>query len=200
LWPGDGALLRLRELTVDEGKEIARLAKSRSDEARLVERARIVALAAEGTSAPAIARALGISAKMARQWLRRFNAAGLAGLADAPRSGRPVTYTAEVVGQVIAASLTKPQDLGLPFASWTLDRLAAYMQEERGVAIKRGRIDQLLLAEGLRWRRQETWFSERAAMERPGEDARGATPVDPAFAQKRGPSSPAPRRRQARAP
>jgi hypothetical protein len=95
---------------------------------------------------------------------------------------------------VIASSLTKSQALGLPFASWTLDRLAAYMQEEKGVPIKRGRIDQLLLAESLRWRRQETWFREQAALERPGEDSQGATPVDPEFAQKRGPSRPSTRR------
>jgi transposase len=68
--------------------------------------------------------------------------------------------------------------LDLPFASWTLDRLAAYLQEAKGIAMKRTRIDELLLAEGLRWRSQETWFGER---------------VDPAFAEKRGPSSPSTR-------
>jgi transposase len=75
---------------------------------------------------------------------------------------------------VVEASLTKPADLGLPFASWTLDRLAAYLLEVQGIPIKRTRIDELLAAEGLRWRTQETWFGER---------------VDPAFAEKRGPSS-----------
>jgi transposase len=83
-----------------------------------------------------------------------------------------------VVGEVVAASLTKPGALGLPFGSWTLDRLQAYLNEERGIPIKRTRIDELLLAEGLRWRTQETWFGER---------------VDPAFAEKRGPSSPSTR-------
>jgi transposase len=78
------------------------------------------------------------------------------------------------VGEVIALALTDPRSLDLPFASWTLDRLAAYLQEAKGIAIKRTRIDELLLAEGLRWRSQETWFGERVA---------------PAFAEKRGPSS-----------
>jgi len=59
-----------------------------------------------------------------------------------------------------------------------LDRLAAYVQEAKGIAMKRSRIDELLRAEGLRWRTQETWFGER---------------VDPAFAEKRGPSSPSTR-------
>ncbi|MGH2618778.1 MAG: helix-turn-helix domain-containing protein, partial [Thermomicrobiales bacterium] len=112
-------------------------------------------------------------------WLRRFNARGVDGLADAPRCGRPATYSPEEVGELIAASLTKPDDLGLPFGSWTLDRLAAYLQEEQGMAIKRSRIGEILQREGLRWRQQETWFGERP---------------DPAFAAKRGPLSPSIRR------
>ena len=191
-------MIRLRAVTADEAGEIERLAKSRTEEARLVERARVVALARAGKSAPTIAQQLQVSEKMVRQWLGRFNARGLAGLADAARSGRPPTYTAEVIGEVIAASLTKPQDLGLPFGAWTLDRLAAYMLEEKGCGMKRGRIDQVLMAEGLRWRRQETWFSEQAAIGRHGEDAQRATPVDPEFAQKRGPSRPSTQRRLTR--
>lgn len=45
------------------------------------------------------------------------------------------------------------------------------MNEHKGIAIKRSRIDELLIAEGLRWRTHETWFGER---------------VDPEFAKKRG--------------
>jgi transposase len=110
-----------------------------------------------------------------RLWITRFNAHGLDGLRDRRRGGRPPTYPPEHVGAVIAASLTDPQTLGLPFASWTLDRLAAYLHEERGITMKRSRIGEVLQAEGLRWRKQETWFGERP---------------DPAFAAKRGPSSP----------
>jgi transposase len=108
-----------------------------------------------------------------RAWLKRFNALGLAGLEDAARSGRPRTYTVGEVGEVVAAALTHPKGLGLPFASWTLDRLEAYLNEAKGVAIKRSRIDEILLAEGMRWRKQETWSGER---------------VDPEFAEKRGAS------------
>ncbi len=134
----------------------------------------MVLLLHEGERVPAVAARLGVGADVVRTWLKRFNAEGLDGLRDRPRSGRPATYTPEQVGEVIAASLTKPDALGLPFGSWTLDRLQAYLNEVKGLPIKRSRIDELLLAEGLRWRQQETWFGER---------------VDPAFAEKRGPSS-----------
>lgn len=167
-------LLRLRPLSAEEEREVARLARSRTAPARLVERARIVGLAQEGRRVPAIAAAVGVSAPVVRRWVERFNARGVTGLADAPRSGRPATYPPEAVGELVAASLTDPQELGLPFASWTLDRLAAYLQEQKGIAMKRSRIGDILHAEGLRWRHQETWFGERP---------------DPAFAAKRGPSS-----------
>jgi transposase len=167
-------LLRLRCLSAEEEQEIARLTRSRTAPVRLVERARIIELARQGRRAPAIAAEVGVAAVVARRWIRRFNVQGLEGLADAPRPGRPATYTPEHVGELVAASLTDPQALGLPFGSWTLDRLAAYLQEEKGIAIKRSRIGEILQAEGLRWRQQETWFGERP---------------DPAFAAKRGRSS-----------
>jgi transposase len=166
-------VLRVRELTEDEQASVRRLAHSRTEPARLVERARIIWLGSQGQRVPTIAAALRLTQATVREWLKRFNAAGLEGLRDQPRAGRPRTYTAEEVGEVIALSLTDPRSLGLPFASWTLDRLAAYLNEAKGIGIKRTRIDELLLAEGLRWRTQETWFGER---------------VDPAFAEKRGPS------------
>jgi transposase len=203
--------LAVRALTSEEAGEIERLARSRTALARLVERARMIRLAAGGRHPPAIARELGVGVETVRQRLKRFNERGLDGLADAPRSGRPATYSAEQVGEVIAAALTDPRTLGLPFASWTLDRLEAYLNEEKGIAIKRTRIDDLLLDEGLRWRTQETWFGERAALAggaaaeggaalAPGAAAAGAgkeQAVDPEFARKRGPArSSTPRRRR----
>jgi transposase len=148
-----------------------------------VERARLVWRASQGETPPAIAAALGVDAETVRRRIRRFNAEGLAALEDHHRSGRPATYSTGEVATVIAAALTAPRRLGLPFASWTLDRLAAYLREHKGIAMRRSRIDEILLAEGLRWRRHETWFGKQ---------------IDPAFAEKRGGSRRStPRRRRA---
>ena len=166
--------LQLRELSAAEQVEIEHMARSRTVAARLVERARIIRWAGQGQPVKAIAQRLKVSEMTVGRWLKRFNAAGLAGLADEARSGRPPTYTPEQVADVIATALTAPQALNQPFASWTLDRLEQYLNEVRGLAIKRSRIDEILLAEGLRWRQQEKWFGER---------------VDPDFAVKRGRSS-----------
>lgn len=164
-------MLWVRNMTDEETENIERLAHSRTGAARTVERAKVIWLSSRGERVSAIARHLGVGADTVRLWIKRFNAEGLPGLADLPRSGAPPTYTKEQVGDVIAAALTKPQELGLPFAAWTLDRLRAYLNEEKGLPIKRSRISELLITEGLRWRTQETWFGER---------------VDPGFAEKRG--------------
>src|ERR687890_689589 len=161
----------LRDLTAEERSAVETLARSRTAPARRVERARIVLRASRGETPPAIPAALGVSAETVRGRIRRFNADGLAAFEDHHRSGRPATYSPGEVATVIAAALAAPRRLGLPFASWTLDRLAAYLLEHEGIAMRRSRIDEILLKEGLRWRRHETWFGER---------------VDPEFAEKRG--------------
>jgi len=163
-------LVRLRKLTAEERTELERLARSRTEEARLVVRAKIVLGLAAGERPYQVADRVGVGRMAAYEWLHRFNAEGLKGFTDPPRPGRPPTYTAEQRAEVIAA-LTKPEELGMPFASWTLDRLHAYLSEHKGIGIKRTRIDEILIAEGLRWRKQETWFGQK---------------VDPEFAAKRG--------------
>lgn len=165
--------LKLRELNAEEQKAINKLARSRTAPARVVERARILQLASTRLRLPAIAQQLKLSQATVRTWLKRFNHAGLRGLNDRDRKGRPVTYTSEQVAELIALSLTDPRQLGLPFGCWTMERLAAYLNEHNGIAIKRSRISELLIAEGLRWRAQESWFGEQ---------------VDPEFAEKRGAS------------
>ena len=176
-----GRRLQLREVTDEERQAVVRLARSRTAPARAVERAQVVLAALEGAPVEEIAARLHLARNTVYLWLHRFAARGLAGLEDARRGGRPPTYTGEQVGEVVAAALTDPQTLGLPFKSWTLDRLVAYLAEQRGIAMKRSRLGEVLLTEGLRWRKQESWFGER---------------VDPAFAEKRGRSSSSTRRRQ----
>jgi transposase len=163
--------IKLKKLTAEEESAIDNLARSRPAPARDVERAHIILLARRGTRVPAIAKALAWTELTVRTWLKRVNTAGLTGLQERPRAGRPVPYQPEQVSEGIATALTNPQHLNQPFACWTLDRLETYLNAEKKLPIKRSRLDDLLLTEGLRWRTQETWCGER---------------VDPEFAQKRG--------------
>src|SRR4051794_4936498 len=168
------AKVTLRPLTPEERQALEQLASSRTAQARLVERARILSAIADGRRPSQVARDLGICRPTVYTWIRRFNERGFHGLEDRPRSGRPHTYTAERRAEVVAAALTDPNRLGLPFGCWALDRLRAYLNEQKGIGIERSRIGEILVDEGLKWRHQETWFGER---------------VDPDFAEERGSSS-----------
>lgn len=165
--------LHVRAISEEEREELGRMARSRTVGAGLVRRARILMHALEGLKAPEISARMDLCGATVRHWLKRFNARGLPGLEEDVRSGRPPTYSAEQRSVVINAALTRPADLGLPFACWTLDRLVAYLSEQ-GIAMRRSRISEIFIQEGLKWRQEETWFGER---------------VDPDFARKRGRSS-----------
>src|SRR3954468_6177765 len=142
--------IRVRVLGEEEAAELARMVRSRTLGAGLVRRAQIVQHAAEGLSAPGIAAKLGLCGATVRFWLKRFNERGLGGLEEDMRSGPPPVYSAEERSAVITAALSRPAELGLPFASWTLDRLVTYLGE-KGVGMKRSRVGEFLLAEGLKW-------------------------------------------------
>jgi transposase len=160
--------IRMRPLGEEEAAALARMARSLG--AGRVRRAQIVQHAADGLSAPEIAARMDLCGATVRFWLKRFNERGLPGLEEDMRSGRPPVYSAEERSAVIAAALSRPAELGLPFASWTLDRLVAHLGA-KGIAMKRSRVGEVLLAEGLKWRQEETWFGAR---------------VDPEFERKRG--------------
>ena len=76
-------------LTDDDRAELARWSQGRLP--WLVERARIVLACAEpGSGVARVAAELGLSRMTVRKWRRRFGEAGIAGLADHDRPGRPV--------------------------------------------------------------------------------------------------------------
>ena len=182
-------MLKVRAMTEQEADKLGKLAHSRTAPLSKVQRARIVWLSREGWRVARIAEEVQLCGRTVRRWIERFNREGLEGFEDEPRPGRPPTYTQEQVGEVIQAALTDPQTLShslqlappLPFGAWTLDRLAAYLQEYRGIPISRDRIAVLLRREGLKWRMQERWFSEQAKLA--GKEGK----ADPIFAEKRGP-------------
>ena len=171
--------VRLRTLTTEEAKEIRRLAASRKEAARLVQRARLIALMLDDPTLPASRAALEVGFKQAgsgSDWVRRFNEEGVAGLTDKPRSGRPATHDESVRSGLIHLALQKPESLGYPFALWTLERLQTAFREREGVHLSDSTIWTWLEEEGLTWKRQQSWFREPEKH-------------DPQFVEKRGPSS-----------
>lgn len=79
--------------------------RSTTIKAGLAQRARIILLAADGVANARIAAELGTTPTTVWKWRHRYDDAGIEGLADAPRAGRPVQIDDEAI---ITATLTPP--------------------------------------------------------------------------------------------
>jgi transposase len=89
-------------LTDEDRSTLERWSRGRSTEARLVERARIVLLAADGRENKDIAAELAITRATAARWRDRFAARGIAGIErDAPRGGRPPKARDELARKIV---------------------------------------------------------------------------------------------------
>jgi len=93
-------------LNPEQRTALERLARQRSMPARVVERARIVLLAAAAWENKQIAARLGITPEKAARWRKRFLEGGIAALEkDAPRPGRTRTITDHRVKKVVDMTL-----------------------------------------------------------------------------------------------
>jgi len=90
-------------------------------------RALVVLLSATRVPVPEIMRRLGLSRPTVTHWLRRFERAGVAGLADRPRSGRPARISAESLRHIAMVVGARPRDLGILGTRWSLARLRQYL-------------------------------------------------------------------------
>jgi len=95
-------------LSPEERSTLDRWARGRSIPLRLVERAQIIQMAANGSLSQDIARRRGVSRPTVQLWRQRFLALRLAGLEkDAPRPGRIPRITARKIRAVVEATLHK---------------------------------------------------------------------------------------------
>ena len=171
--------LRLRDVTAEEAEEIRAIAHSRTLAASLVQRARLLEAMLDDPTLPAgpAGRRVGYKSDLpGRTWVKRYNAQGIAGLEDHPRSGCPRTHSEDVRSHLLHLALTKPRTLDLPFELWTLERLQTAFRERHGIHLSDSTIWTWVQQEGLVWKRQQSWFGQ-------------AEQHDPEFAEKRGPSS-----------
>jgi transposase len=109
------------EISDDDRVTLVSWTRSSSIRAGLAMRARIVLAAADGEGTSAIARRVGVSRPTVIQWRNRYAEAGLDGLHDVARPGRPKTV--DDAG-IIAATLEPPPD-SLAVTHWSTRLLAA---------------------------------------------------------------------------
>lgn len=131
-------------------------------------RAQVVLAAAAGRTNAAIAAQVGVHVDTVRKWRRRFATAGLAGLKDAPRSGRPPVFTAADRAEAIALACALPAESSVPLSRWSCPDLARELATRCQIAASASTIGRWLASDALKPWQHRSWISVR----------------DPAFAAK----------------
>src|ERR1700751_1939979 len=124
------------------------LARSRTEEARLVERAKIVLACLEGKRNDQVSRELGVRANTVGLWRKRFAAQGIAGLHDQQRPGTKPKY-GEALRLRVLRQLELPPPPGL--AGWDGGTLSA------ALGCSDGAVWRVLRKEGIQLRRHRSW-------------------------------------------
>lgn len=90
------------ECSAEEKAGLVAITKSRTEEARTVERALIILGCLAGKEIQQVAQEVGVSIPTVTKWRKRFALWGLRGLRDQGRPGRPVKYDATFRKRVMA--------------------------------------------------------------------------------------------------
>jgi transposase len=153
---------RVVSLAPEMRATLAQWVRSPSRSAGLVQRARIVLLAAEAQPLRRIAEQVGVDRNVVRRWVDRFRAQGLAGLADRPRPGRPRTFPPEVALHVVRLACDLPDQVGRSLSQWDCTELAR--QAERDGVVEQlspQTVQRILAAQQLKPWRSHYWLHPR---------------------------------------
>ncbi|WP_051864806.1 helix-turn-helix domain-containing protein [Streptosporangium roseum] len=145
-------------MDAEEERKIRKLDGARHAPADWIMRAQIIVFSRQGLRTSAIAAKLGCHMRTVRERIERFNAEGLAGLADRPGAGRKPRITELERGQIVALARSTPpgrlardeagdltaDDESGP-AQWTLDSLTAAARAQ-GIVIARSQVRRILRA------------------------------------------------------
>src|SRR5271166_136402 len=122
---------RVIEFAVDADE----LARSRTEPASRVERARIVLAYRAEPSSTAVGARLGMTHQTVQRCLRRAVRLGvIAAFDDSPRPGRAPEITPEAKAWLVSLACQKARDLGYPHELWTTRLLARHVREHAAVA------------------------------------------------------------------
>ena len=102
------------------------------DDARIVNRTRAVLLSEQGKRLSEISDLLDMAETCVATWIRRYEAKGIDGLYDRPRSGRPRKANRDYERRMLRLMKKPPQrhDHNLPWSLWTVDRLRLQLTSE----------------------------------------------------------------------
>jgi transposase len=132
--------------------ELRRLARREKDRAAAA-RMQAIAGALEGLSRAEAARLAGMERQALRDAVLRYNAEGLAGLRDRPRSGRRPRLDERQRAALRQVVLDGPDVEATGLSAWTLAELCREVEKRWGVLYHLGHMSRLMHRLGLSWQK-----------------------------------------------
>lgn len=120
------------EITIgeDDLARLAAIARSRTEPASRVERARILLRYRDDPSSYGVGRALGVTHQTVQRCVARAVRLGvMAALDDSPRPGKQPEITADARAWLVSLACRKAKDVGYPHELWTTRLLARHARE-----------------------------------------------------------------------
>lgn len=125
----------------------------RSYEARYDHRLHAVLMVAQGISCNKVSQLLGDSPRAVAYWVKRFEAEGLSGLADADRPGRPSKLDERQLKKVEEALRSHPSRYGLEGNLWDGKLLSHFIERQFDVELGVRQCQRLFRRLGFRFRK-----------------------------------------------
>ncbi len=145
-----------RELSVEEGRRLQRIARTSRQPIRL-RRAAIVLASAAGRPVPDVAELFQTSQGYVRRVIHEFNEHGFDAL-DPKWSGGPARRIGPAAReQICRIASCRPCELGLPFTTWSLAKLRCYLAERARLSVSTETIRRILREAGTCWQATKTW-------------------------------------------
>jgi transposase len=145
----EGGMTVPLEIRRDRTPAVLRKEAKAETDARIARRLLAIANALDGMSREAAARSAGMDRQTLRDWVLRYNAHGLDGLADQPRDGRPPKLEPHEQAQFIEIVLagSDPETSGI--SAYTRDDLVTICEERFGKRLASTSIGRILKSLGL---------------------------------------------------
>ena len=115
-------------LSTEERNQLESITRTRTLQAQVVSRARILLLKADGDSVDTIAEKVALNRNSVLLCLKKYNAGGIENaIYDAPGRGRNAEITDEEKAWIIIVACQKPVELGYSAETWTYARLTKHI-------------------------------------------------------------------------
>src|SRR2546425_541744 len=152
------ARVELREISNEEGNRLLGMIRRSSGSIVTWRRAQMVLLAAQRMPPAKIAGVVFSDPDTVREVIHNFNRDGFEALYPRYRGGRPRSFTLPQRQAIKGVARASPTDLGQPFATWSLAKLADYLVAEEVVDdISHEGLRQLLREEGVSFQAVRSW-------------------------------------------